>query len=92
MEFVTVRHPEIEGSLTEITRESFEIEREAQGWELVSDSEAVALDVTDGEVTDLSRLSKDELLDLAVSIPVAVPDAATKAQIIEAIEGARAPA
>lgn len=46
-------------------------------------------DAAEGDERPLSKMNKDDLLKVAQDAGIAVPDGATKAQIIELIQAAR---
>lgn len=91
-EWVFMQHPDLEHSVTRVTREALEVHWSERGWVEAQPAEVAAAELTDGEVTDLNKLTVPQLQDLATERGVALPDGAKKPQIVEALTEAGTPA
>jgi hypothetical protein len=81
-EWVNIRH-ETTGGTHRCLLDAYELVWKDKGWVLVSDDEAAP---------DLSKLTKQQLLDLAGTRGIAVDPEATKADIVSALTEAGQPA
>ena len=84
MSFAMV-HPEIEALGYAESEHQFNLIWAPRGWERVAPEVAIAAETTGTTITDLSQLTKAELLEFAATQEVEVPTKATKDDIIEAI-------
>lgn len=75
------------GPVVETTREAYDVVWQDKGWQLVDEQAAVAQELTGGRTTDLSSMTKADLVELAGARGVEVPDGATKADLVELLTG-----
>jgi hypothetical protein len=84
--WVRIRHPEVGLSPNPVHASSFESTWKGLGWEIVPDLVAEASELVGAPVTGLDALTKDQLSDLAREKGVDISGAATKADIVTAID------
>jgi hypothetical protein len=87
-EHVWVTHPGIDGA-TEVPVDALDHYADL-GWERVPDSRVAAVAATGGAVEDYSDLTRQELLDRAMSQGLAASTHATKAELVGLLDEAAA--
>jgi hypothetical protein len=91
-EQVWMTHPDTKGA-AQVTREAFDALWSEKGWTLADSHTVAAVVVTDGAVSDLSRLKVDELVELVAGRPdLVLPEKYTKADLVALLESAATPA